>query len=76
MIYERSKARYILLAPVILYAIALTIFPLLYALYLSVTNYSFGKPTIRIVGLDNYVRIFQDYRVYNSLKVTLSLIHI
>ena len=71
MIYERSKARYILLAPVILYAIALTIFPLLYALYLSVTNYSFGKPTIRIVGLDNYVRIFQDYRVYNSLKVTL-----
>jgi len=70
MVYERSKARYVLLAPAILYAVALTIFPLLYALYLSVTNYSFGKPTIRIVGLDNYLRIFQDYRVYNSLKVT------
>lgn len=71
MSFERSRARYGLLIPVVLYAFSLTIFPLLYAVYLSVTNYSFGKPTISFVGLDNYIAIFQDYRVYNALKVTL-----
>jgi len=71
MPFERTKARYTLLIPAILYAIALTVFPLIYTVYLSITNYSFGNPVVEIVGVDNYVRIFQDYRVSNSFRVTL-----
>lgn len=71
---ERTRARYALLVPAIIYAVGLTVFPLIYAIYLSITNYSFGNPVVEIVGLDNYLRVFQDYRVLNSFRVTLSIV--
>jgi len=74
MITERGKSKIILLAPAVIYAIGLTIFPLIYAILISATNFTFAKPVFEFVGVDNYVKIFQDYRVYNALRVTLQIV--
>jgi len=47
-----------------------TIFPLIYSLGLSFFRVRLGRPA-QFVGLNNFARIFSDYKVGNSLKVTL-----
>jgi multiple sugar transport system permease protein len=67
---ERSRVKWLFVTPGILWILIFTIFPLLYSLRLSFYSARLGKIP-NFIGLDNYVRAFSDYRVWNSTGVTL-----
>ncbi|MFW5986092.1 MAG: carbohydrate ABC transporter permease [Halanaerobiales bacterium] len=54
--------------------IPLTVFwigPMVFAFYLSLTDWDFMMPTYNIVGLQNYYSLFQNPEFYRTLKNTL-----
>ncbi len=59
------------LLPSVIFVLAITLFPLGYALYTSFTNAKFGSPDVEIVGVRNYAYPLYDYRFYNSISVTI-----
>ena len=66
-----NKAAYIFLAPWLVGLFGITLGPMLISLYLSFTNYNlFQSPDF--IGLRNFERMFQDERLLNSLRVTLT----
>ncbi|BBH22029.1 ABC transporter [Paenibacillus baekrokdamisoli] len=65
---RENKEFYILTLPWIVIFIAMGLFPLLYGLYLSFTNYSgFNFNSVRFVGLRNYHSVFTDSDAMYSL---------
>src|SRR5262245_11121908 len=58
--------------PTILLLLAINIFPLFWAIYLSFTNYRANKPgaPINWVGLQNYRRILNSDDIWGYLQVT------
>src|SRR3954451_726896 len=64
-----NKAGYLFLLPWLVGLIVITIGPMLASLYLSFTNYSLIQAP-KWVGFDNYVRMLNDERLHNALKVT------
>jgi len=73
--FQKRKERQMLwlLLPALIPLLILTIYPALYAVYLSMTNEALtgvaaAKP--RFVGAANYFRLFSDGRFWNSLLVT------
>lgn len=73
--WRRYKAStfYAFTLPWIFGFVLLTMFPLGFALWMSVTNYDGISPTTSYVGLDNYARAFQDSDLLRSLALTLAL---
>jgi len=67
---KNRRAKYFFIFPAIIWVLAFTIFPLIYSLGLSFFRVRLGRPA-QFVGLNNFARIFSDYKVGNSLKVTL-----
>lgn len=74
--FQRRKERQLLwlLLPALLPLLILTIYPALYAVYLSMTNEALtgvaaARP--RFLGFANYLRLFSDGRFWNSLFVTV-----
>lgn len=63
---------WLFVGPTIALLLAINIFPLLWTVYLSFTNYRANQPTrpIRWVGLDNYKRIFASEDIWQYLQVT------
>lgn len=64
---------YLLLAPSVLIALAVLIYPLWDGLRASTLFYRFGSP-LRSVGFDNYVRLWSDGQFLNSLWVTVRFV--
>jgi multiple sugar transport system permease protein len=64
---------YLLLAPAVLIALGVLIYPLWDGLRASAQFYRFGKP-LRAVGLDNYVQLWSDPQFINSLWVTVRFV--
>src|SRR5919107_2605804 len=64
-----NKAGYLFLLPWLVGLFVITIGPLIASLYLSFTEYSLIEAPVW-TGLDNYVRMFDDARLHNALKVT------
>jgi multiple sugar transport system permease protein len=64
-----NKAGYLFLLPWLVGLIVITIGPMLASLYLSFTNYSLIQAP-KWIGFDNYVRMLNDDRLHNALKVT------
>jgi multiple sugar transport system permease protein len=63
---------YLLISPWIVGFIIFTLGPMVASLIFSFTNYSIIRPT-KFVGLQNYATmLFEDYRFWHSLKVTLT----
>jgi multiple sugar transport system permease protein len=60
---------YLFLAPWLLGLAVITIGPMAASLYLSFTDYNLLQPP-EWTGLDNYLRMFEDTRLQNSLGVT------
>src|SRR5689334_22063172 len=60
-ISDRSVA-WLFIAPTILLLLAINIFPLIWAIRLSFTNYRANRPNAEVlnVGIDNYARILTD----------------
>ncbi|BCW11950.1 MULTISPECIES: sugar ABC transporter permease [Paenarthrobacter] len=68
-----NKAAYVFLLPWLLGLAVITVGPMLMSLYLSFTDYNLLQPP-EWVGLDNFVRMFGDARLHNSLRVTFTYV--
>jgi len=68
---DRSVA-WLFIAPAIILLLAINIFPLIWAIRLSFTNYRANRPNAEIlnVGLDNYRRILGDSDVWIAMQAT------
>lgn len=62
---------YLFVLPVVLFLLVMTIFPLIYSLYLSFTSWelAMGLPR-QFVGFEKYVELFYDARFWNSMLNT------
>ncbi len=57
--FKRNGVAYMFLMPWLIGFFALTVYPMLYSLYLSFTNYDFTKPdSIQWIGFGNYIKMF------------------
>jgi len=67
---REDRVKFLFLLPCVIWIFSLTIFPLVYSLYLSFQSWHLGKiPSF--TGLTNYITALTDYRVHNSLEFTL-----
>jgi multiple sugar transport system permease protein len=64
-----SKARYLVLLPLIVILAVVEIYPLAESFYFSITNYNEGGA---FVGGANYAKMFSDPRVYSAIGVSLT----
>ncbi len=67
---------WLFVAPTILILLAINIFPLIWTIYLSFTDYRANRPgqEVDLVGIRNYVRILGDQDVWYSLQVTAQFV--
>jgi len=70
-----NKAGYLFLLPWLIGLVVITVGPLLASLYLSFTNYSLIQAP-KWIGLDNYVRMLEDVRLHNALRVTFTYVFV
>jgi len=63
---------WIFVGPTIFLLLAINIFPLIWTIYLSFTNYRVNRPNRDVdwVGLKNYVRILNDSDIWNTMQAT------
>jgi multiple sugar transport system permease protein len=64
-----NKAGYLFLLPWLIGLVVIVAGPMFASLYLSFTNYSLIQAP-EFIGLDNYIRMFNDPRLLKSLSVT------
>lgn len=68
---ERYARRgYAFITPWIIGFLLFTFIPMVFSLYLSLTQYD-GRNTPVFVGLDNFVKLFTEPDMWNSLKITV-----
>jgi multiple sugar transport system permease protein len=73
---DRSERRlaYLLIAPAVLLMLAVTAYPIGYAVYLSLQNVSLATPSdMSFVGLGNYQTVLTDKYWWTAFVVTLSI---
>ena len=63
---------WIFVAPTIFILLAINIFPLIWTIYLSFTNYAVNRPNreVSFIGLRNYERILTDADVWSTMQAT------
>lgn len=68
---DRALA-WIFIAPTIIILLAINIFPLMWTIYLSFTNFRVNRPnnSVEWVGLQNYQRILGDSDIWNTMQAT------
>jgi multiple sugar transport system permease protein len=70
---ERRLA-YVLIAPAVILMLAVTAYPIGYAVWLSLQKYNLATPDeIAFVGLSNYVTILTDRYWWTAFLVTLAI---
>lgn len=67
---RRARTFYLFVAPWVIGFVALTVFPLGYAFWLSLTDSDGLSPRTHFVGLENYIEIFKDPLTLSSLGRT------
>ncbi len=65
---DRTKLAFVL--PAAIWVLAFTIFPTLYALYLTVWNVRLGRAWT-FIGTKNFARVLGDANLHNAFKITL-----
>jgi multiple sugar transport system permease protein len=68
---SEKKLPYLLLAPTIFILIAVTVFPILYAIVVSLTSYDTFGQSAGFAGLENYFKVFTSGDFWNAIYVTL-----
>ena len=72
---ERRRAAWVLIAPALAVLLAFNLFPIVYALYISVHYWMLARPRPpRLAGLSNYEQLFFDERFRNAVLVSLKFI--
>jgi len=72
--HGQQGAWWLFLAPSALVLLCVMIFPLGYALWLSLLNYDLGSGSREFIGLGNYVELLADERFWNTLGRTLGIV--
>jgi multiple sugar transport system permease protein len=68
---QRPRVRFVMLAPTVALLVAMTIFPLCYAVYVSLHTWKLTFPFKPWIGIDNYKQLLTaDPRFTNSLEKT------
>jgi multiple sugar transport system permease protein len=67
----KRKGHLLFLLPALMAVLLLTLYPSLYAVFLSFTNKSLINPDYSLVGLKNYLELFSSGEFWSSLKVTI-----
>ncbi|MBO0679628.1 sugar ABC transporter permease [Mycolicibacterium sp. S2-37] len=73
---KRSERRlaYLLIAPAVILMLAVTAYPILYSVWLSLQRYNLATPDdAEFVGLQNYVTVLTDGYWWSALAVTLGI---
>jgi multiple sugar transport system permease protein len=70
----RERSLWLFVLPSALVVIGVQLYPVAYAVYLSFFDYHIGQPQAHFVGLDNYLALFGQQRVWASLRTTLILV--
>jgi multiple sugar transport system permease protein len=65
-----DRTKFLFMGPAVVWILAFTIFPLLYAVYTSLYSFRFGQ-RFGFIGLGNFARLFTDSNLLSSLRVTL-----
>ena len=65
--------KWLMVAPAVLLILALSIYPLLFSLWVAFVNYDFQIPGHDFVGFQNFAQIVDDPLAWSSLGVTLAL---
>lgn len=72
---QERRAAAVLVMPALILLLALNIFPILFALYISLRHWSLSNPNPpRFAGLSNYEWLWEDDRFLNSLAVSTTFI--
>ncbi|MGG5752182.1 carbohydrate ABC transporter permease [Zafaria sp. Z1313] len=67
--HKDNKAAYLFLLPWLIGLVAITLGPMLMSLYLSFTDYNLLQAP-QWIGFENIIRMMEDARLHNSLRVT------
>ncbi|MHC5794726.1 carbohydrate ABC transporter permease [Lacisediminihabitans sp. FW035] len=70
---QENKTAFIFLLPWLIGLVVITIGPMLASLYLSFTDYNLIQAP-KWIGFDNIIRMFNDARLANSLRVTFTYV--
>jgi len=67
---------WLFIAPTMVLLLAINIFPLIWTVYLSFTNYRANQPgrVVKFVGLRNYERLLNDEDIWGYLQVTANFV--
>lgn len=71
--WSDRNIRWLLVAPAVLLILALSIYPLVYSLWVSFVNYDFLVPGHAFVGLRNFAQVVSDPVARSSLVTTVIL---
>ena len=61
---------YLIVAPSLIITIGIMV-PFVMAIWYSLTNYSFKRPTFKFIGIDNWVAMLGDPSFWGAIKITL-----
>ncbi len=67
---QEVRTAILFLLPEMLVMVVFVLFPMIYALYLSFTEWNGFNPVKEFVGLRNYVNLFQNEEFWNSFSIT------
>lgn len=70
---RQEAAAHLFMAPWLLGLVAITAIPMLASLYLSFTDYNLLSAP-EFIGTDNFARLLEDERFWNSVRVTLTYV--
>lgn len=62
---------YLFILPNMLGVIVFFLTPAIFSLILTLTDYQFANPNYKFIGLDNFMRLFEDEKFYDAIKNTL-----
>ena len=67
---RRAMTAWLFLTPALIILVAFTLYPMIQAVYLSLTDYNLIRAA-EFIGLDNYVELFQDPSFWNAFGNTV-----
>ncbi|MDD3141350.1 MAG: sugar ABC transporter permease [Lachnospiraceae bacterium] len=71
---EKLKLFMIFVAPTLFIFITVVLFPLLYGVFLSLTDWNGVSTNFNLIGLSNYAKVFTDSSFWNSFLMTLKYV--
>lgn len=69
--WSERNSKWLLVAPAVILILALTIYPLLFSIWVAFVNYDFAVPGHAFVGMQNFERVISDPVARSSVWVTV-----